>query len=177
MPVNNKPSKSSPAEGSSSGGNTPGTGNVINLMTLSPQQLQQLRQQVEQELQFYQEAIISLKEIQIKMSDASNCLRLLSPEKTDLLVPVTSSMFVRGEVEDCEHVLIDIGTGYYVEKSIEDALDYFKRKVEFLGTQIEKVQAVGREKSTVRAAIMEVLEGKVQAQLAANAAQQKATKA
>jgi hypothetical protein len=35
-------------------------------------------------------------------------------------------------------------------QTIEDAKDYFKRKVEFLIVQIEKVQAVGREKSTVR---------------------------
>ena len=34
---------------------------------------------------------------------------------------------------------------------MEDAKDYFKRKVEFLIVQIEKVQAIGREKSTVRA--------------------------
>jgi prefoldin alpha subunit len=166
------PPKAGKAEGNGSG-NTPGSGNVINLMMLSPPQLQQLRQQVEQELQFYQEAIVSLKDIQVKMTDAANCIRQLNPEKKDLLVPVTGSMFVRGEVEDCQNVLIDIGTGYYVEKSLEDALDYFKRKVEFLSTQIEKVQQVGREKSNVRAAIIEVLEGKMQAQMQQAAAQQK----
>ena len=78
--------------GANSPGGPPSGGNVINLMMLNPQQLQQLRQQVEQELQFYQEAVISLKEIQSKMSDASNCIRQLNPEKTDLLVPVTSSV-------------------------------------------------------------------------------------
>jgi len=157
-------------------GGPPGGGNVINLMMLSPPQLQQLKQQVEQELQFYQEAIMSLKEIQVKMTDSANCLKQLDPSKTDLLVPVTGSMFVRGEIEDQNNVLLDIGTGYYVEKSIEDALDYFKRKVEFLSTQIEKVQSVGREKTTVRSAIMDVLEAKVQAmqQLTAGAPAKKA---
>jgi len=112
-------------------------GNVINLMNLQPAQLQSLRQQVEQELNFYQEAVMSLKDVQLKMQEAGNCVKSLSPDKKELLVPVTGSvraitcicihcvllilcfffqMFVRGEIEDTENVLIDIGTGYYVQK-------------------------------------------------------------
>ena len=78
-------------------GGPPSSGNVINLMMLSPPQLQQLRQQVEQELQFYQEAIMSLKEIQVKMQDAgASCQKIqqLGEGKNDLLVPVTGSVSV-----------------------------------------------------------------------------------
>jgi len=37
-----------------------------------------------------------------------------------------------------------------VLQSMADAIDYFKRKVDFLGQQIEKVQQVGRDKSSIR---------------------------
>jgi len=159
-------------------GGPPQQGNVINLMALQPQQLAQLKQQVEQELQFYQDAIIQLKEVQLKMAESNNCLKSLNPDKKEMLVPVTGSMFVKGELEDADIVWIDVGTGYYVEKTIAEAQDYFKRKVEFLTTQIEKVQNVGREKSTVRQAINEVLEAKMmQMQMAAQAQQKKAVKA
>jgi len=147
--------------------------NVINLMTLSPQELMQLKQQVEEGLEFFQNAIISFKEVQLKMQESGNCIKSLSPDRKELLVPVTSSMYVKGEVEDTEHVLIDIGTGYFVEKDLDQAKDYFKRKVEFLTAQIEKVQAVLREKSTIRQAIVEILESKLQAQAAAASSQKK----
>lgn len=81
----------SPGEG---GGEGEGTtqGNVINLLQLQPAQLQSLKQQVEQELTFYQEAVMSLKEVQLKMVEAGNCVKSLTPEKKELLVPVTGSV-------------------------------------------------------------------------------------
>ena len=36
--------------------------------------------------------------------------------------------------------LIDIGTGYYVEKDISASKDYFNKKVKFVTEQMEKIQ-------------------------------------
>lgn len=36
--------------------------------------------------------------------------------KDEILVPLTSSLYVKGRLTDREHVLVDVGTGYYVEK-------------------------------------------------------------
>jgi len=176
-PQKNTASKevSSPSSVVAPGGGQP-QGNVINLMALAPHQLAQLKQQVEQELNFYQDAIIQLKEVQLKMQESNNCLKILDPEKKEMLVPVTGSMFVKGELEEADKVWIDVGTGYYVEKTIEEAQDYFKRKVEFLTGQIEKVQSVGREKSGVRQAITEVLETKMMQMQMAQAQQRKTGK-
>ena len=33
-----------------------------------------------------------------------------------LLVPLTTSLYVPGKLADPEHVIVDIGTGFYVEK-------------------------------------------------------------
>ncbi|CAD2218380.1 hypothetical protein AGDE_03317 [Angomonas deanei] len=47
-------------------------------------------------------------------------------EDTDeVLVAVTASLFVRGNVVPSEKVLIDVGTGYYIEKNMPDACRYF----------------------------------------------------
>lgn len=70
----------------------PPQGNVINLMALAPQQLAQLKQQVEQELQFYQDAILQLKDVQLKMQESNNCVKNLNPDKKEMLVPVTGSV-------------------------------------------------------------------------------------
>lgn len=52
-------------------------------------------------------------------------------EGHEVLVPLTGSMYVPGVIKDTEKVLVDVGTGYYVEKDIPEAKDYFNRKVCF----------------------------------------------
>lgn len=34
----------------------------------------------------------------------------------DILVPLTSSLYVKGKLADREKVIVDVGTGFYVEK-------------------------------------------------------------
>lgn len=81
-------------------------------------------------------------------------------------------MYVPGKIQDTEKVVIDIGTGYYVEKDLDSAKDYFKRKVEFVSEQIEKIDILGYEKSQIRDAICEVITVKVQQERANAAAAQ-----
>lgn len=82
-----------------------------------------------------------------------------------MLVPLTGSMYVSGKLADPRNVLVDIGTGYYVQKSVEDAKDYFKRKVEYVTEQMEKIQHLGLDKSKMRETIADIIEMKIQAQM------------
>ncbi len=47
----------------------------------------------------------------------------------DLLVPLTDSMFVPGSLASSTEVLIDIGTGYYLKKTIPGAVKVLDKKV------------------------------------------------
>lgn len=40
----------------------------------------------------------------------------LTADKKDILVPLTNSLYVRGQLARPDHVIVDIGTGFYVEK-------------------------------------------------------------
>lgn len=73
------------------------------------------------------------------------------------LIPLTGSMYVPGKIKDINNVIVDIGTGYYVEEDRESAKDYFKRKVEFVSEQMEKIEILGYEKSQIRDAICDVI--------------------
>lgn len=46
-----------------------------------------------------------------------------SEEEKELLVSLTSSIYVSGKLHNVEHVLINVGTGYSIEKTAEDAED------------------------------------------------------
>lgn len=74
-------------------------------------------------------------------------------------------------MKDINSFIVDIGTGYYVEKDRDSAKEYFKGRVDFVGDQLEKIEYIGYEKSQIRDAIMEVMTIKVQ-QLKAQAPQE-----
>lgn len=82
-------------------------------------------------------------------------------------------MYVPGSLNDVDNVLVDVGTGYYVEKvtiftlndnicgifselvfpslqNVDDSKAFFKRKIEFLTKQIEKIQPVLQEKHAMK---------------------------
>ncbi|XP_026759599.1 prefoldin subunit 5 [Galleria mellonella] len=138
----------------------------IDLSKLNLPQLAQLKQQLDQELNVFQDSLQTLKMAQGKFVESGESVDKLTPEtkgKT-ILVPLTESMYVPGTIADSENVIIDIGTGYYAQKDIDGARDYFKRKVQFVTEQMEKIQMMGIEKSKAREAICMMMEMKLQAQ-------------
>ena len=71
-------------------------------------------------------------------------------------------MYVPGKLQDTQKVLIDIGTGYFVEKNVKGAKEYFERRVAHVTEHIERIQAIGQEKSKIREATIDVMEMKLQ---------------
>ncbi|XP_065718233.2 prefoldin subunit 5 isoform X2 [Patagioenas fasciata] len=141
---------------------------AVNVAELPLPQLELLKGQLDQ-----------LKVVQTKYVEAKDCLNVLnkSNEGKDLLVPLTSSMYVPGKLSDVERVLIDIGTGYYVEKTADDARDFFKRKIDFLTKQMEKIQPALQEKHAMKQAVVEMMSQKIQQLTAPGAAQGATAKA
>ncbi|CAG4945590.1 unnamed protein product [Colias eurytheme] len=138
----------------------------IDLSKLNLHQLAQLKQQLDQELTVFQDSLHTLKIAQRKFVESGESVDKIKPtaKGETILVPLTGSMYVPGILADTQNVIIDIGTGYYAQKDIEGAKDYFKRKVKFVTEQMEKIQVMGIEKSKVREAIVMMMEMKIQAQ-------------
>ncbi|XP_076766163.1 prefoldin 5 [Xylocopa sonorina] len=139
----------------------------IDLTTLSLQQLTMLKQQLDQELGVFQDSLQTLKIAQSKFQESGSCLEKINPsmEGNEILVPLTGSMYVMGKLMDTNNVLIDIGTGYYAQKNLKDAKDYFDGRVAYVTGQMEKIQHLGLEKSRVRDATVDVIEMKLQNQM------------
>ena len=55
-----------------------------------------------------------------------------SPEGEEILVPITSSLYVPGKLADKNKVLIDLGTGYFAEKSTKESEKFCDRKLKML---------------------------------------------
>jgi len=59
-----------------------------------------------------------LKQAQNRFADCIESCKAIDTSNKDktILVPLTSSLYVPGKLADVEKVVVDIGTGYYVEK-------------------------------------------------------------
>ena len=64
-----------------------------------------------------------------------------------ILVPLTSSLYVPGTLADTEHVIVDVGTGFYVEKSTKDADVFYNGKIEELGKNIKDLENITNGKA------------------------------
>ncbi len=60
-------------------------------------------------------------------------------------------MYVTATLVDSHAVLVEIGTGYFVEMTREKACDYFTRKQRYLLTQIATIDNILPEKQRTRA--------------------------
>lgn len=123
----------------------------------------------------FQDSLQTLKVAKTKFDGSKDALEQIddSWKNKEILVPLTGSMYVKGIVNDIDKFVIDIGTGYYVEKDITTSKDYFKRKVDYVQEQMDKIDTLGRQKSKVLNAVIDVIEMKV---AAIQAAQQQAAK-
>ena len=131
-------------------------GQQIDLGAMPIDQLNSLKQQLEEEQQALRNNFISLREAQHRFRGSLAALSSLTPENQglfrnlrlmrvcvliylplpqlgkDILVPLTSSLYVPGSIASTEEVMVDIGTGYYVTKSTNSAKDFLMRKVRAL---------------------------------------------
>lgn len=81
-------------------------------------------------------------------------------------------MYVVGKLAETSTVLVDIGTGYYAQKSISDAKDYFNGRVTYVTEQMEKIQELRHDKSKIRDITADVIEMKLQSQMQKEVAEQ-----
>lgn len=55
------------------------------------------------------------------------------------MVPLTSSLYVPGRMDDNKNVLIEAGAGYFIEKDTKGAHEYCDRKGKHLAESTQKV--------------------------------------
>jgi len=81
-----------------------------------------------------------------------NANKALKCVDKETLVPLTSSVYVPGIqnlnceklnflgiIENNTNVLVDFGTGYYVERNIEQAMEYCARKAQLIKDNMENI--------------------------------------
>lgn len=113
----------------------------VDITKISPQQLQELGQAIEEEVKqlsvHYQSMITAIR----KFSDSKGVMNFTDKfaQGKEIMVPLTSSLYVPGVLSDDNAVLIEAGAGYFIERPIDKAIEYLDRKQKTLQESSNKV--------------------------------------
>eukprot|EP01111_Echinosteliopsis_oligospora_P001728 TRINITY_DN1252_c0_g1_i1.p1 TRINITY_DN1252_c0_g1~~TRINITY_DN1252_c0_g1_i1.p1 ORF type:complete len:151 (+),score=47.71 TRINITY_DN1252_c0_g1_i1:32-484(+) len=137
---------------------------AINLSNLTLEQLDGLKQQVEEEVNQLTGSLQHLRSATARFLDSKESSSSLPGNSgKEILVPMTSSLYVKGKLANDKEVLVDIGTGYYVSKTIEETKAYADRKVSLIQEQVTKVQQALQVKRNNLDAVVSVMQQKIYA--------------
>ncbi|ATY61798.1 c-myc binding [Cordyceps militaris] len=140
---------------------------TVNLDTLEPQQLAQVKKQLDEELEHLTSSFSQLHGAQSKFRECLRCVNSRSESSkssNEVLVPLTNSLYVRGELTNTETVLVDIGTGFLVEKKLNSAATFYENKIKELTNSLKELEAIIQQKQMNVRTIEEVLRHKMMTQ-------------
>lgn len=113
----------------------------INLDAMSLEELNQLKQQEESRLQALIARFQQLRTAAARLNASSLAVSELSPaaEGTEVMVPLTDSVYVPGMIREPNRLLVEIGTGFYVEKTSKETTAFLERKMRLVDMNSENV--------------------------------------
>ncbi|EAN92596.1 putative prefoldin [Trypanosoma cruzi] len=147
-----------------------GGGGSINITQLPLEQLEELRKQLQVDVNNLSVAHESLLSAQTRF--LSNCEVLseyqkvceaarASPEKQpEALLCISSALYASGRIVPSDRVLVDVGTDYFLEKSMGSARSYFAGRSDAVRENIEALEQKIRVKRAQLAQVVDTMRGK-----------------
>ena len=129
---------------------------IVDLTQLNPEQLTAVKQQFDQELNHFTQSLQALIIAKNKFAECVADIKTVSAESNKsqkLLIPASASLYLPGRVKDNQKFMVDIGTGYYVEKNAKDAIAFYEKKIEKLNSESTQIQNIIKDKSQSSLAI------------------------
>lgn len=129
---------------------------------LPPKQLERLQTDLQREVELISTSLAQLSNaVQRLTASKDNAAQLAKMQNgKDIMVPLTNAIYVPGNLSDVSKVLIDIGTGFYVEKTPQEAEQYFARRATLLKEEQDKTTQLHTQKRQHLEAVTAVLQRK-----------------
>lgn len=131
----------------------------IDLDSMSLDQLNQLKSSEESRLQAISTHYATLRASASKFQMAKTAVLSISPshDGKDILIPLTESLYVPGKIREPSKVMVELGTGFYAEKSVKDAVAFLDRKTKLVDVNsdniMEAITATKRNINSIDVAI------------------------
>lgn len=137
-------------------------GGTIPLGSLPPDQLERLQNDLQREVEMISSSLSQLSSAVARLTASKeNAAQIgsMAPNR-DIMVPLTSSIYVPGHIVDTNKVLIDVGTGFFVEKSPAAAEKHFARRATLLKEEADRATQAHTQKRQQLEAVSAVLQRK-----------------
>ncbi|KAH7521163.1 prefoldin subunit 5 [Ziziphus jujuba] len=136
---------------------------VAELEKLSVEQLKAVKEQTDLEVNLLQDSLNNIRTATTRLDLASTALNDLSlrPQGKKMLVPLTASLYVAGTLDDADKVLVDVGTGYFIEKTMAEGKDYCERKINLLKSNFDQLLEVASKKKSISDEAGAILQAKL----------------
>ena len=135
----------------------------IRLDDMSLDQLQQLRQQEDSRRQGLTNRYAQLRAAAARIVASRRAVQEMhvATDGKQVLVPLTESVYVPGKLKDPQTTLVDIGTGYFVEKSTKDTEAFLNRKLRLVDANTENITVALQTTAANMEAITTAMQGKL----------------
>lgn len=123
----------------------------LELEKMSVEQLKALKEQTDMEVNLLHDSLNNIRTATSRLDIASAALHDLSlrPQGKKMLVPLTASLYVPGTLDEADKVLVDVGTGYFIEKTMAEGKDYCDRKIKLLRSNFDQLIEIATKKKKV----------------------------
>ena len=120
----------------------------VPLEKLSIDQLNYVGRQIEQDISNYSSYYSSLRIAHNKFLDNKEYINDLKPyEDKEILVPMTSSLYIPGKCVDVKRVTIEIGANFFIETTIDKAEKFCDRKLESIKKNMNNIDELIKNKN------------------------------
>jgi prefoldin alpha subunit len=69
-------------------------------------------------------------------------------------------LYVPGKILDNNKVIVELGTNYYCEKTVDEAKELIERKITLISQSIETIEGVGLQKKKNLSQIIQIIQYK-----------------
>ena len=120
----------------------------VPLEKLSIDQLNYVGRQIEQDISNYSSYYSSLRIAHNKFLDNKEYINdLKTYEDKEILVPMTSSLYIPGKCVDVKRVTIEIGANFFIETTIDKAEKFCDRKLESIKKNMDNIDELIKNKN------------------------------
>ena len=107
-------------------------------------ELQTLKQKMEEDLRVFLQTESNFLELQKKYSASKVLVQNLMKTKDkpeDVMIPLSSSLFIPGQIKNKDKFIVDIGTGYFAERNAAQTVEYCDQTNEVIANNLNSVRA------------------------------------
>eukprot|EP00826_Nyctotherus_ovalis_P017518 TRINITY_DN15164_c0_g2_i4.p2 TRINITY_DN15164_c0_g2~~TRINITY_DN15164_c0_g2_i4.p2 ORF type:complete len:163 (-),score=71.92 TRINITY_DN15164_c0_g2_i4:1486-1974(-) len=128
----------------------------LNLEGMSYDELTELKKNIDGEINFLSNSFDQLRLAATKFSAAKEKLEVFAPEANDkeILVPLTTSVFIPGTLKSVDKIMFEVGASYYVEDTVPQAKEFYGRKVEGIKKNMVLISKIIENKSKQQQEVM-----------------------